>query len=200
MLRVDLIQTRRGPSDVAGQPASHMSLQVASSASNTAMYRISSRPHRIAQQLHHSLKPSIPSNTRTFAFVVIRAQQLIQPRHPLLIPTPRATHAARITRTMSSDADYASFLDKANQDTGGAQQQSSSSAKKSYGTKSVDTAVPKALEQVEEYYVSDADEPFEPVALAYDGSVITAGTVTLRGSGKMHLANNTDRRFEEVTW
>jgi hypothetical protein len=75
---------------------------------------------------------------------------------------------------MSSDADYASFLDKANQDTGAVEQQSSSN-KKSYGTKSVDTAVPKVLEQVEEYYVSDADEPFEPVSLKYDGSSITAG-------------------------
>jgi len=77
---------------------------------------------------------------------------------------------------MSSDADYASFLDKANQDTGSAQQQSGSS-KKSYGTKSVDTAVPQALEKVEEYYVSDADEPFEPVALKYSGSSISAGTI-----------------------
>jgi hypothetical protein len=77
---------------------------------------------------------------------------------------------------MSSDADYASFLDKANQDTGSAEQQSSSK-KKSYGTKSVDTAVPQTLEKVEEYYVSDADEPFEPVALKYDGSSLSAGTV-----------------------
>jgi len=76
---------------------------------------------------------------------------------------------------MSSDADYASFLDKANQDTGAAQQQSTESGKKSYGTKSVDTAVPPALEQVEEYYVSDADEPFEPVALKYSGKDISAG-------------------------
>jgi hypothetical protein len=79
---------------------------------------------------------------------------------------------------MSSDADYAAFLDKANQNTGAAEQQSTSS-KKSYGTKGVDTAVPKALEQVEEYYVSDADEPFEPVALKYDGSSISAGTSTV---------------------
>ena len=75
---------------------------------------------------------------------------------------------------MSSDADYASFLDKANQDTGAAEQQSSA-GKKSYGTKSVDTAVPQALGQVEEYYISDADEPFEPVALKYDGKSISAG-------------------------
>lgn len=74
---------------------------------------------------------------------------------------------------MSSDADYAAFLDKANQDVAPAEQQDLS--KKGYGTKSVNTAVPKALESVEEYYVSDADEPFEPVALEYSGGSISAG-------------------------
>jgi len=68
---------------------------------------------------------------------------------------------------MSSDADYASFLDKANQDTGS--KNASTQSKKSVGTKSVNTAVPKALEQIEEYYTSDADEPFEPVSLTYEG-------------------------------
>ncbi|KAI4612761.1 uncharacterized protein J4E87_010161 [Alternaria ethzedia] len=74
---------------------------------------------------------------------------------------------------MSSDADYAAFLDKANQDTGSAETKDASQ-KKSYGTKSVNTAVPKALEQVEEYYVSDSDEPFEPVALEFDGDSVSA--------------------------
>lgn len=74
---------------------------------------------------------------------------------------------------MSSDADYASFLDKANQDTGSTKVSAKS---KSVGTKSVNTEVPKALEEIEEYYVSDADEPFEPVSLKFDGdSVPSAG-------------------------
>ncbi|KAF3048259.1 hypothetical protein E8E12_011540 [Didymella heteroderae] len=73
---------------------------------------------------------------------------------------------------MSSDADYAAFLDKANQDVAPAEQQNHS--KKSYGTKSVNTSVPKALESVEEYYVSDADEPFEPVALEFEGDNLSA--------------------------
>lgn len=75
---------------------------------------------------------------------------------------------------MSSDADYAAFLDKANQDVAPAEQQDLS--KKGYGTKSVNTSVPQALESVEEYYVSDADEPFEPVALEFEGSSVGAGT------------------------
>ena len=74
---------------------------------------------------------------------------------------------------MSSDADYASFLDKANQDTGSTKVSAKSI---SVGTKSVNTEVPKALEEIEEYYVSDADEPFEPVSLKFDGdSVPSAG-------------------------
>jgi hypothetical protein len=68
-----------------------------------------------------------------------------------------------------SDQDYEAFLNKANEDTGGATTQS-----KKVATKSVNTAVPKALEQVEEYYTSDADEPFEPVALSYDGEEVSA--------------------------
>lgn len=74
---------------------------------------------------------------------------------------------------MSSDADYTAFLDKANQDSAPAEAQDTS--KKGYGTTSVNTAVPKALEGVEEYYVSDADEPFEPVALEFGGEDVTAG-------------------------
>jgi hypothetical protein len=70
---------------------------------------------------------------------------------------------------MASDADYAAFLEKANQDTGSADATAQQSKK--VGTKSVDTAVPEVLQRVEEYYVSDADEPFEPVSLKFkDGS------------------------------
>lgn len=66
---------------------------------------------------------------------------------------------------MASDEDYSKFLGKANQDTGGASTRSKS---KKLSTKSVDTKVPKELEGIEEYYVSEADEPFEPVSLKWD--------------------------------
>lgn len=72
-----------------------------------------------------------------------------------------------------SDADYTAFLDKANQNTGGAAAQQEGTK---YGTKSVNTAIPKVLEEVEEYFTSDADEPFEPVSLSYKGDEeISAG-------------------------
>ncbi|KAH6618611.1 hypothetical protein C7974DRAFT_400487 [Boeremia exigua] len=122
---------------------------------------------------------------------VARALPLSKPhRHlpqPNVLPTTRLTnsllsstapnraraHPSHTTRNMSSDAAYAAFLDKANQDSAPAEQQSADT--KSYGSKSVNTAVPKALEAVEEYYVSDADEPFEPVALEYKGDSLSAG-------------------------
>lgn len=75
---------------------------------------------------------------------------------------------------MSSDAEYAAFLEKANQDAGAARQQSLGE-NKAYGTKSVDTVVPKVLEGVEEYYISDADEMFEAVSLKYEGAEVDAG-------------------------
>jgi hypothetical protein len=89
---------------------------------------------------------------------------------------------------MSSDADYASFLDKANQNISSAESQNAPQ-KKNRRTQAVNTGVPKVLEQVEEYYVSDADEPFEPVALKFDGSSISAGRQT------RHTAKQISRGF-----
>lgn len=68
---------------------------------------------------------------------------------------------------MSSDEGYNSFLEQANQDTGASAQTSSKS--RSASTKAVDTEVPAPLQKVEQYYTSDADEPFEPVSLKWSG-------------------------------
>jgi hypothetical protein len=108
---------------------------------------------------------------------------------------------------MSSDADYAAFLDKANQDTDSAETKDASQ-KKSYGTKSVNTAVPKVLEQVEEYYISDSDEPFEPVALEFEGASVSAGRnpATFTCTAMKGLAScdtkltYTHRRSQETSW
>jgi len=67
---------------------------------------------------------------------------------------------------MAADEDYASFLEKANQDTGSKR---ASTQSKTVRTRAVDTEIPPSLLDVEEYYVSDADEPFEPVSLKWDG-------------------------------
>ena len=68
---------------------------------------------------------------------------------------------------MSSDEAYSSFLDQANQDTGASAKSSLKS--QSASTKAVDTDVPAPLAKVEQYYTSEADEPFEPVSLKWNG-------------------------------
>ena len=66
---------------------------------------------------------------------------------------------------MSDDA-YSSFLDQANQDTGASKASTKST---SVATKAVDTDVPVALQQVDQHYTSESDEPFEPVSLKWSG-------------------------------
>ena len=71
------------------------------------------------------------------------------------------------SRAMSSDEAYSSFLDQANQDTGASKISTKSSSAK---TKAVDSDIPSALQSIEQYYTSEADEPFEPVSLKWSGS------------------------------
>ncbi len=66
---------------------------------------------------------------------------------------------------MSSDADYETFLNKANEDSR-ANPTSTSAKPASVGIKGVDTDIPKILE-VDEIYISESDEPFEPISLTY---------------------------------
>ncbi|KAF1977725.1 hypothetical protein BU23DRAFT_587271 [Bimuria novae-zelandiae CBS 107.79] len=68
-----------------------------------------------------------------------------------------------------SDADYEAFLNKANEGTG---ETAATQEEKGYGTKGVNTAVPRELESVQETYASEADEPFEPVALNFVGEEV----------------------------
>jgi len=72
---------------------------------------------------------------------------------------------------MSTDDDYASFLDKANQDTGSSKP--SQKDTKFAATKAVDTDVPAPLQKLgDAFYTSDTDEPFEAVALGHSGKEI----------------------------
>ncbi|KAM0796143.1 hypothetical protein BDR22DRAFT_868186 [Usnea florida] len=68
-------------------------------------------------------------------------------------------------RKMSDDT-YSSFLDQANQDTGASKPSTKS---KSVATKAVDTDVPVVLQEVDQYYTSESDEPFVPVSLKWSG-------------------------------
>jgi hypothetical protein len=72
---------------------------------------------------------------------------------------------------MASDGDYMSFLDKANQDTGNSSNQATTQSKKAFKTTDSGSQPPKEIKDAckDAFYVSDADEPFEPVSLKYDG-------------------------------
>ncbi|KAF9239563.1 hypothetical protein CBS147333_8795 [Penicillium roqueforti] len=70
---------------------------------------------------------------------------------------------------MSSDDAYMSFLDKANADVSGSAPQQGTGTVKTETVHS-SLSVPKALQSVDAYYISDTDEPFEPVALKWDGA------------------------------
>ena len=82
--------------------------------------------------------------------------------------------------TMASDSDYASFLDKVNQDPAGgvAREESHGGREKGFKTTDQGVQIPTVLKKavVDAFYVSDADEPFEVVGLAFgDGTLPDEG-------------------------
>ncbi|THC89744.1 hypothetical protein EYZ11_010809 [Aspergillus tanneri] len=93
---------------------------------------------------------------------------------------------------MSSDDAYMSFLDKANADlnNGRAQQFQASSTVR---TETVDMGVqvPAPLTSVDAFYVSETDEPFEPVTLKWEGAsrglwpdAVRAAAIQASGGGE----------------
>ncbi|KAK1139654.1 hypothetical protein N8T08_000591 [Aspergillus melleus] len=74
---------------------------------------------------------------------------------------------------MSSDDAYMSFLDKANADLNTARNQPSQNVSSSVArTETVDAGVrvPAPLTSIDAFYISETDEPFEPVTLRWDGA------------------------------
>jgi hypothetical protein len=73
---------------------------------------------------------------------------------------------------MSDDASYASFLDKANQDTGGASLNYLPKSAQAFNLRSAGTSsnIPSALQNISATYTSDTDSPFEPVSFEYEGT------------------------------
>jgi hypothetical protein len=72
---------------------------------------------------------------------------------------------------MSSDDAYMSFLDKANSDLNTARTQQTPDSS-TIRTETVETGirVPAPLKSVDAYYISETDEPFEPVALKWEAA------------------------------
>lgn len=74
---------------------------------------------------------------------------------------------------MASDEDYMAFLDKANRDPNEgyeAKPQSNRNDKMEFKTKDDGAMIPAAITRAtkDAFYVSDADEPFVPVCIAWD--------------------------------
>lgn len=118
--------------------------------------------HRLCQpsflhassKLCHHVKSTIPS---------IPTPKPISQQPPAYRSSPLIFHN---DCAMASDEDYNSFLDQANQDTG----TSNTSAQSTLAQlKATDTEIPTELQSVDQYYTSEADEPFEPVSLAWKG-------------------------------
>jgi len=72
---------------------------------------------------------------------------------------------------MASDEDYMAFLDKANQDPNEGVAKTQSKGKVELKAVDKGVKIPEGLKKAtsDAFYVSDADEPFVPVCLKYDG-------------------------------
>ena len=68
---------------------------------------------------------------------------------------------------MSTDEDYASFLEKANQDTSSSKPTTSSTNQAQI--KTVDREVPPVLKSVKQDYISETEGEFKPIALKWSG-------------------------------
>ncbi|KAL7624052.1 hypothetical protein AAE478_005609 [Parahypoxylon ruwenzoriense] len=71
---------------------------------------------------------------------------------------------------MASDEDYMAFLDKANRDPSEGYAKPQTSAKQEFKATDEGAQIPAAIAEAtrDSFYVSDADEPFVPVYLAWD--------------------------------
>lgn len=111
--------------------------------------------------------PTLPASSRhggrrnSCSRQILRSTLIFCNSHPPVIHRGPAH-----IRKMSSDDAYSSFLDQANQETGA---EKVSARSNTASTRAVNTDIPVGLQDVEQYYISDADEPFEPVSLKWDG-------------------------------
>ncbi|KAI1471343.1 uncharacterized protein F4812DRAFT_413635 [Daldinia caldariorum] len=94
-------------------------------------------------------------------------------------PQPATVNYSRSFTTsnafrMASDDDYMAFLNKANKDPseGHAKAQSTSTSKQEFKATDEGAQIPAVIQEAtkDTFYISDADEPFVPVYLAWDES------------------------------
>ncbi|KAK2735311.1 hypothetical protein CKAH01_01692 [Colletotrichum kahawae] len=116
-------------------------------------------PRSLARNLYRrAFRPISQTNN------AIRARPHIS--HPVTRSFATATQYLKM-----SDADYAAFLDKANQDPNEGYAKPAATKKGEFKAQDEGAEVPKAIQDVlkeDKVYVSDADEPFVGVALVWD--------------------------------
>ncbi|PLB47890.1 hypothetical protein P170DRAFT_465415 [Aspergillus steynii IBT 23096] len=125
----------------------------------------SSSASRHSRQYHH--QASFQTHPQRQTLLITSTRQFAH------LPSPRVSHSTIITRNMSSDDAYMSFLNKANADLNTARNQPSENVSSAVArTETVDAGVrvPAPLTSVDAFYISETDEPFEPVTLKWDGA------------------------------
>lgn len=102
---------------------------------------------------------------------------------------------------MASDQDYMSFLDKANEDpASGSAMAQTSQGNKEFKAADQGADIPQPLVAVtkETFYVSDADEPFVPVSLAWENGQGLPDEGMLLCSSECQVPNRLTTRTEEM--
>ncbi|KAJ5394515.1 uncharacterized protein N7487_012156 [Penicillium crustosum] len=127
--------------------------------------------YRLLHCLYHQTSPRTHILNTEHQTRLFPATSRPQPHTSSSLPTKSPFSTS--TQIMSSDDAYMSFLDKANADVSGSAPQQGAGTVKTETVHS-SLSVPKPLQSVDAYYISDTDEPFEPVALKWDGAAKAA--------------------------
>ncbi|KAJ5392865.1 hypothetical protein N7465_011839 [Penicillium sp. CMV-2018d] len=134
---------------------------------STFQIKYSQTQYRLLHYLYHQTSPRIHIPNTEHQTRLFPAASRPQPQTSSSLPTKSPFSTS--TQIMSSDDAYMSFLDKANADVSGSAPQQGAGTVKTETVHS-SLSVPKPLQSVDAYYISDTDEPFEPVALKWDGA------------------------------
>lgn len=144
------------PQRVATTPPSHSTIPFQCSQARYLNQALSS--HRLYPAAISQLDNRIPNRSYTTSHHLQHAPpSLPQRNNPTRNPT------------MADDDAYTSFLERANADPSAGVQSSNKNTSSFHATKAVDANqhVPQVLSDVEMYYISDADETFDPVVLSW---------------------------------
>jgi len=115
------------------------------------------------------------SHFSTSSFILLGSNRIVKPTTSFLQKTEKSYRSTQArSAEMASDEDYASFLDKANEDPSAGIAKTSSSGKVELKAVDEGAGVPAVLKKVtkDAFYVSDADEPFVPVCLKHSGKTL----------------------------